>query len=333
MDPNDPLHKVVNAFFGPQPTVTRKQCDDLAVALVGGIVIPTSIQGAFSYTVMAGPNLTRIVQFRVHDSVLNMMAVSLAQMIHPQLVPACTYHGKLGGSSPFLVYVMEKLCGFSWFRVRSLWNLPTGPPPMNLVSRRRNTAVDLARYFAASWNCRPAVLSNAVEATYHDLMQKLELLSQALPSRFMDSLRRVRAELPLLFAPTYPLVLSHGDLSEFNIYVDVNTGHLTGIIDWAEACILPFGISLWSLENILGHMDARGWHYYDNHHMLGDLFWQTFEEAVGGVSEADRQAIRVARMVGFFLRYGFVRENGVRLLPAKESDSRLRYLDTFCMTI
>ncbi|KAJ9644795.1 hypothetical protein H2204_001257 [Knufia peltigerae] len=324
MDPNDPLHEVVNAFFGPQPTVTRKQCDDLAVSLVGGIVIPTAIQGAFSYTVMAGPNLTRIVQFRVHDSVLNMMAVSLAQMIHPQLVPACTYHGKLGGSSPFSVYVMEKLCGFSWFRVRSLWNLPTGPPPMNLVSRRRNTAVDLAR---------PAVLSNAVEATYHDLMQKLELLSQTLPSRFTDSLRRIRAELPLLFAPTYPLVLSHGDLSEFNIYVDVNTGHLTGIIDWAEACILPFGISLWSLENILGHMDARGWHYYDNHHMLGDLFWQTYEEAVGGVSEADRQAIRVARMVGFFLRYGFVRENGVRLLPAKESDSRLRYLDTFCMTI
>jgi len=117
-----------------------------------------------------------------------------------------------------------------------------------------------------------------------------------------------------------------------NIFVDPNTKHVTGIVDWAEAMILPFGISLWGLENILGYMDSQGWHYYKNHQKLGKLFWKTFEETVGGVSEGDRQAIRVARMAGFFLHYGFVWEDGVREIPAKEPDSSLRYLDAFCTT-
>ncbi|OAG39644.1 hypothetical protein AYO21_06112 [Fonsecaea monophora] len=173
---------------------------------------------------------------------------------------------------------------------------------------------------------------NVIEAINHDYEQKFDLLSQALPSRFTENLRRVRAELSLLFTSTHPLVLSHDDLCEMNIFVDPNTGHVTGIIDWAEASILPFGISLWAFENILGYMDSQGWHYYNNRDKLEDLFWQTFEEAVGGISETDRQAIRVARMAGFFLRYGFVWEDGVREIPAKESDSDLRYLDAFCTT-
>jgi hypothetical protein len=136
----------------------------------------------------------------------------------------------------------------------------------------------------------------------------------------------------LLFTSTYPLVLSHDDLCEMNIFVDPNTGHITGIIDWAEARIFLFGISLWGFENMLGYMDSRGWHYYNNHHKLENLFWQTFEETVGGVLETDRQALRVARMAGFFLRYDFVWEDGVREIAAKEPDSALRYLDAFCTT-
>jgi hypothetical protein len=73
-----------------------------------------------------------------------------------------------------------------------------------------------------------------------------------------------------------------------NIFVDPNTRHMTGIINWAKARILLFGISLWGFENILGYIDSQGWHYYNNHHKLESLFWQTFEETVGGVSEADR---------------------------------------------
>jgi hypothetical protein len=117
-----------------------------------------------------------------------------------------------------------------------------------------------------------------------------------------------------------------------NIFVDPDTGHITGIIDWGEARILPFGISLWGFENMLGYMDSQGWHYYNNYHELEHLFWQTFKEIVGEISGADSQAIRIARMAGFFLRYGFVWEDGVREIPAKEPDSDLRYLDAFYAT-
>jgi hypothetical protein len=77
-------------------------------------------------------------------------------------------------------------------------------------------------------------------------------------------------------------------------------------------------------------MDSKGWHYYSNHLELESLFWQTFHETVGRVSEEDMRAIRVARIAGSFLQYGFVWED--RAGPAKEDDSSLRYLDVLCKT-
>lgn len=160
------------------------------------------------------------------------------------------------------------------------------------------------RFFVASWKHRQIEPLNIVKAIHHDNQEKL--IFKALPFRFLGILRELRAQLLLLFTSTYPLVLSHDDLCKMNIFVDPRTGHATGIVDWAEARILPFGISLWGFENILGYIDSQGWHYYSNHYQLENLFWQRFQKIVGGVSEVDRQAIRVARLAGFFLRYGFV---------------------------
>ncbi|KAH8725952.1 hypothetical protein GQ44DRAFT_795184 [Phaeosphaeriaceae sp. PMI808] len=222
------LDNTINSFFESQSTVTRRQCDELAVSLVSEPANPAPIQGAFNYTLIAGTKQSRIVQFRAQSSVLDMETLNLARAIHGRSVAACTYRGNVGQSSPLSVYMIEKLSGTTYIQ---------------------------ARY----------------------------LLSRALPFRFTENLRKIRAELPLLFTSTYPLVLSHDDLCEMNIFVDPNTGHITGIIDWAEARILTFGISLWG-------------------------------------------------MTGFFLRYGFVWEDGVREIPAKELDSALRYLDAFCTT-
>ncbi len=73
---------------------------------------------------------------------------------------------------------------------------------------------------------------------------KLQLLAQNLPSRFSVSVSQLRNNLPLLLSEGYPGVLTHGDLSEMNFLVNPETGHLTGVIDWAEAEILPFGYAL-----------------------------------------------------------------------------------------
>ncbi|KAJ5433434.1 uncharacterized protein N7458_012590 [Penicillium daleae] len=69
---------------------------------------------------------------------------------------------------------------------------------------------------------------------------------------------RVRKELPSLFSTSLPFVLSHGDLNVMNFLVNPQTGKITGIVDWAESRILPFGFALHGLENLLGWTQKGG---------------------------------------------------------------------------
>jgi hypothetical protein len=61
------------------------------------------------------------------------------------------------------------------------------------------------------------------------------------------------------------VVVQHDDLLENNIYVDEATGHIIGIVDWADAMIAPFGVSLGGLETVLGVQTSSCWHFYPNH--------------------------------------------------------------------
>jgi hypothetical protein len=76
-------------------------------------------------------------------------------------------------------------------------------------------------------------------------------------------------------------------------------------------------------------MDSNGWHYCSNHLDLEALFWRTFEDITGEIRYDTKRAVQAARTLGFFLRYGFTWDDGVRERPAKESDSSLRYLDAY----
>ena len=84
------------------------------------------------------------------------------------------------------------------------------------------------------------------------------------------------------------MALNHGDLSEMNILVDPDTGHITGIIDWVKAKVCPFGIPLWGLENILGNMNARGWHC----HLTTTLSELSFGGPLRKLSGASQTKIR-----------------------------------------
>ncbi|KAF1986077.1 hypothetical protein K402DRAFT_421636 [Aulographum hederae CBS 113979] len=121
----------------------------------------------------------------------------------------------------------------------------------------------------------------------------------------------------------------HDDLCEMNILVDPTDSHITGIIDWADAKVLPFGLALWGVVNALGWMDSEGWRWYGNYEDLEDLFWTSFRGAVGDMSEQEMVSIRVASTLGFFLRYGFAWDDGVRRRPVKEENYSMRYLDAF----
>ena len=103
-----------------------------------------------------------------------------------------------------------------------------------------------------------------------------------------------------------PMVLLHRDFGSCNIMVDERSCHLTGVIDWAEAEICPFGLNLHSLQSFMGRLHLKnGWTRYEDHPDLEATFWTTFKAEVGGLSAESLQIIQTARMMGLLLSHGF----------------------------
>jgi hypothetical protein len=132
-----------------------------------------------------------------------------------------------------------------------------------------------------------------------------------------------------------PWVLTHQDLSNMNILVDPDSGHITGVVDWADATIEPFGVALWGLESVLGCSGPGGWSYFGSDPSYSHfgcsptrsraLFWKTFlREIECTISDECRHAVNEVRTLGILLRYGFRWENGM-MNPVNNTT----YLDAF----
>ncbi|KAI0798989.1 hypothetical protein GGR55DRAFT_702351 [Xylaria sp. FL0064] len=323
------LDSAIESFFSENTTVTRSECDDFALSIVGGRVNPVQIQGAFSYTFTAGTNESKLFQFRTCDSKLDMSIINLARSVHPGFVARCKYHGTIGQSRPLHIYEMDKLPGTTYIMAR---HVSVVQPP-DAVLRQRKTAADFARFFAQSWNHGQRLGPKEAQTVFEEFRDRFDVLPRLLPSRFAPNIARVCKELPLLFSDKRPFVLSHQDLCEMNILVHPDTGSITEIVDWVEARLLPFGFSLWGFENILGYMDSEGWHYYNNRHELERIFWETLLIEAKDMSSNDLHLIRVARMAGLFCRYGLVMDGKVWKGVVDKSDtSSLAYLDAFCIS-
>ncbi len=133
------LDNAITSFFESNTSATRQQCDEFASTHADEQPIPVQIQGTFSYTVTVGS--TKIFQFRVHDSSVDMHIMKLAKTVHPQFVPNCKYHGTIGQSRPLHIYEMENLPGTAYIIAR---DISIAQPP-DAVSRQCNTVYDLAR--------------------------------------------------------------------------------------------------------------------------------------------------------------------------------------------
>ncbi|KAG8427692.1 hypothetical protein J3459_006450 [Metarhizium acridum] len=187
------------------------------------------------------------------------------------------------------------------------------------------------RFFASAWINKhahtleppPGLLDE-----YFEVLDKVKV-SLDLPPQLQERLDEVRQGLPGLFRPGYPMVLQHDDLlqlltpipvQENNIHVDEATGHITGIVDWADAKIAPFGVCLASMEVVLGIQNRTDWHFHPNHHSLRQLFWNTFYSVTGHVSNDDRYTMAIARLFGFFRNHGF-----------EEKEYAIAYLSALCL--
>lgn len=197
-----------------------------------------------------------------------------------------------------------------------------------------------SRFFAAAWKTPQTA---DIAATRQTCSNNLQLLARNLPERFSRDILELTECLDSIFK-NLPMVLTHGDLCEMNFLVDENSGHLTGVIDWAEAEILPFGFNLWGVENLLGYMDGNGWNYFEGYEDLRAVFWETFYGAVVVAEEGEEDGVLAsevlrkqkqdtidgARRMGILFRYGFFWDEDLRKkIPVQEGDSGMRYLDAF----
>lgn len=128
------------------------------------------------------------------------------------------------------------------------------------------------------------------------------------------------------------MVVNHDDRVENNIHVDERTGRITGIADWPDAKIAPFGVSLGALETILSVQTKSMWLFHFRHTELRRQFWDTFYSKIGKISEEDQRAIEVALLFGLFQAHGFNSQKP-GYVPLKDGDKELMYLEVLFLKL
>ncbi|EMF08053.1 uncharacterized protein SEPMUDRAFT_136875 [Sphaerulina musiva SO2202] len=330
------LSTSISTFLSTHSSTTRSECDSLAQSLLSSPTIsPVPIQGSFSYTVVASDS--QLAQFRSPTSPLDVEVLRLAREIYGGDVVAKTeFWGNFGGLGVYLIEKLQGVTYLEWLMKGGLGRRLDG----ERFERQRGLVGDFARFFAAAWKTPQTA---DIAATRQTCENNLHLLARNLPDRFSRDILELTECLDSIFQ-TLPMVLTHGDLCEMNFLVDERSGHLTGVIDWAEAEILPFGFNLWGVENLLGYMDGNGWNYFEGYEELRGEFWTVFYGAVGAEEEEGegdgvlasevlcqkQETIDVARRMGILFRYGFFWDEDLRKkVPVQEGDSGMRYLDAF----
>lgn len=120
-----------------------------------------------------------------------------------------------------------------------------------------------------------------------------------------------------------PMVLVHQDFGTCNIMVDEETCRLTGVLDWAEAEMGPFGQNLCSLEHLMGALHLKsGWRRYEDYEHLQRTFWSTFLEEVKKLPAETLRTIKMARNMGLLRSHGFTSRlaNQSPAIPIQDDD-------------
>lgn len=112
-----------------------------------------------------------------------------------------------------------------------------------------------------------------------------------------------------------PLVLTHADLGEINIFVDEH-GHVTGVIDFESATVEAFGVSMWGIwECFLGQMNKGKFSFFDQvtadtdghtvREVLEETFWDALRASLPSTPNIVdmNPSVRTALAVGVIGRY------------------------------
>ncbi|KAI9810071.1 MAG: hypothetical protein M1827_006682 [Pycnora praestabilis] len=305
----------------------RKACEDSARKLFPqGQITPVSRQGGCSYTLMLEDR--RIIQFRPLQYRLDLTITDAAKRVFGSYAPETT-SGGIVPSHGFLIYLMEYIPGDSYIHYQPRTGIITDG---QMWAQHLRLCEDLADFLACSWHN-----SSRIQGTLHkgkvgmSYPFKMKKLGTELPQRFQTRANFVLKNLDMLDA--LPLVLNHGDMLPSNIVVNPCTGRLNGLVDWAEAEFLPFGMCLYGLEELLGFMTPRGWIYYHGSMQLREAFWRRLCTAIP-VLKANQellQGIAIARDLGVLLFHGYAWDEGAidRVVNESIDSEEIRYLEAF----
>ncbi|KAJ8606042.1 hypothetical protein MRB53_041240 [Persea americana] len=195
----------------------------------------------------------------------------------------------------------------------------------------------MAHFFAQSWQEADSCHHKCDGKIGRSIPTRLRRLAEELPSAALRRLAgRCLDDMQAGLLDILPVVLTHGDLLSSNIMVDEQRWKLRGVIDWAEAEYLPFGMALYGVERLLGYMSTDKeklpcFVYYDCADELRELFWKQLIEWLPDFHGQLRTSIELSKTVGVLLWHGFAWDDGKidRVISDSIEDAvDLAYLET-----
>lgn len=316
----------ITSFFSSHGLTAkdRLDCNISAQALFPNEEItPALTQGYCSYTVLAGDG--QIVQFRPRKYQLDPAVIKAAKKVYSDYAPSIHFVGEMKPSG-LLMYTMEKLPGISYKEYRSR---ETDLVQEQSWDNHIQIIEDFALFLARSWHHRAELPPRGKVGS--TIAVRLHQLTQELPHRFRPGALSTLKQICRL--NVLPWVLTHGDIVTSNIMVDPISSHLTGLVDWAEAEVLPFGLCLYGLEELLGFMTSTGWTYCNRSECLRAKFWRKLLAEIPDLN-GNRQALDAlgtARDTGVLLWHGFAWDDGAidRVVKDGHDDEEICRLDAF----
>ncbi|KAK0623053.1 hypothetical protein B0T14DRAFT_564452 [Immersiella caudata] len=318
------------------PTESRSLCLAFANSKYPDSHIREALsQGFCSFTLELDQT---IIQFRPPIHQISLAMASAAYEIHGTIAPLTSSLGTIALptttpnylTSPLHVYHMSRLPGIPLSSLQSL------PPP-----HRRSLLTSYAKLLAKTWYSPSQPQASLIASTIHP---RLLTLHSRLPSRFQSVISCVLASLPDILA--LPWVLTHGDFIPSNILVSISpTSNISGLLDWAEAEYLPFGICLYGLEELLGESvggdgqegekyPAPGsvFGYYEDAEEMRAWFWGVLEGLVPEIRE-NRGTAEMAALLGILLWHGFAWDGGKldRVVDGKQDGEEVQRLDAMLL--
>lgn len=334
-----------------QGTATQEACISLVKERFPEYLIDRDIpQGGCSYTVKLRPRKRTpsedqqelVVQFRPSRYALSTEAMSTPREWYGELAPSVEETGRIvaGSGAEFRMYRVSSIPGR---RLDEVLSRDRSSLVQANMEKCEALLTDLAEFHARAWllgrrhkhqdswraQCKGRIGSS--------LLWRLHKLACELPSKPLRSTAAgavTCVESGCLNG--LPVVLTHGDLLPSNILVDAQTWSICGLIDWAESEMLPFGLSLYGVEHVLGSLLTSAsrprFAYVGRAAALRRHFWRELCCKVPELESREvKEAVALARTIGILLWHGFAWDGGSidRVVELGRDGEELAYLEAF----